>query len=181
MFLKTDFFFTYKYILRFLLIHKYGLFCNTFEVPVLNKLFIFFCISDVVDIDDACFFNYPFLFRFFFGRRAFFTKFKSIFNLGTYFFSFQIFTFFNGRSCFFPIFFFVNDLKCFSDYNTYFVYPVFNNFNYFYINFYNLNIFLEKKTNIGLYNLKHKMHFKFCLKSYDFFSSFLFFDLLKLL
>lgn len=43
-----------------------------------------------------------------------------------------------------------------------------------------MNIFIEKKTNIGFYNLKDPLGFNLYLSSLNYFSSFLFILLFKL-
>lgn len=80
--LKFDYFFFTKYILRTILFNKIHTITNTYTIPFINKLKIFFSLSNIVDVDDVQIYNYLYLFKYFLGRRAFLTKRTSIFNLG---------------------------------------------------------------------------------------------------
>lgn len=159
-FLKQDLFFSVKNIFRFFLINKYGLFYNSFEIPFLKILFIYFKIFNLKDLDDVRGFNYAYFIGFFFGRNAFFSKNSSIFHLNVTFYSYKVYSFFFSQDIFFPLSFFVNDvLTCsFSDFF------FFKSFSwkgfFFYFRFSDMNIFLEKKTNQGFYNLKDFIRFK---------------------
>jgi hypothetical protein len=166
MLLKVDFFFSYKYVLRFVLIQQYGFFFNTFQIPFLKNLLIFFSINDLEDLDDARSFNYFYLFKFFFGNKSFFTRFRSFFSLGKTYYSFNIQSFFSGRFCFFPLFFLINDLLALTNSNHYKIfYLAFDSVSF---SFFDLNLFLEKKTNVGLFSLRDCLNFRFIFSCSDF-------------
>lgn len=160
---KQDYYFTYKYVLRFLLAQQYGFFLNTYNVPTLDRLLLYFSINELEYLDDYRTFNYHYLFRFFFGQKCFFTRFDSFFRLNRTFFNFNVQVFLKKRICFFPLFLLVNDLLVFTS-NSYlklFFMPLSQNGCLFYLRFFDLNLFLEKKTNAGLYYLVNNLNFKF--------------------
>jgi hypothetical protein len=64
---ENDFFFSYKNVFRFILIHQLFYF-NTNQISFVDKLIFNFKIYNLVDIDDPRSFNYAYLFRFFFGK-----------------------------------------------------------------------------------------------------------------
>lgn len=164
----VDYFFNYKYLARFLLLHKIDCFENTFQLPRLRSLVFYFTISGLEDLDDVRTFNYFYLFHFFFGNRSFFTKFNSVFSLGRTFYSFNVQSFFLGRLCFFPISFIVNDVLSLINKNNY-SYHFYN--SAFCMSFYDMNLFLEKKNNLGLFNLRNFLNYKifFSNLNFDFF------------
>lgn len=80
--LNIDLFFTYKYTLRFLLIQKLGYKYNTYTLPNISNLIFYFSIKKLEDIDNIEIYNYFYLFKQFFGRKAFLSKIKSNYSLG---------------------------------------------------------------------------------------------------
>lgn len=81
-FMVLDNAFSYKSVTRFVLMHKYGLQSNPFCVPAFTKLYYYFPLSKLEDLDDVQVYNYMYLFKFFYGYRAFLTRYKSSFSLG---------------------------------------------------------------------------------------------------
>lgn len=161
MFLKVDCNFTYRYTLRSILMHRYFYFKNFFELPTLNSLLIYFSINEVEQLEDPRTFNYFYLIRFFFGRKSFFTKFSSFFSHNKNYYSFNVQIFLNKNDLFFPLFFLSNDLLALtsSKFINYFFTPT--RFDIFVLRFFDMNLFLEKKTNAGLYNLLNNLNYKF--------------------
>lgn len=78
----VDYKFYYLYSIRTIMINKYFKINNVLSIPKITKLLFFFQLSKIEDLDDAQLYNYVYLFKYFFGRRAFFTKIKSFFNVG---------------------------------------------------------------------------------------------------
>jgi len=74
--------FTYKNIIRLILINKFGKKLNTLNVPKIKKIIYFFYFKRLEDLDDVQIFNSFYLFKFFLGRNAFFSKNKSFYFLG---------------------------------------------------------------------------------------------------
>jgi hypothetical protein len=79
---EIDLFFTYKYTIRFLLSHKLINNYNIHTIPNISKLVLYFSLNKLEDIDSIEIYNYLYLFKQFFGRKAFLSKTKSQFNLG---------------------------------------------------------------------------------------------------
>jgi hypothetical protein len=80
--LNIDFFFTYKYTLRFLLINKLGSINNTYNIPKIKKLIFYFSLKKLIDLDDVQIYNNFYLLKFFLGKNAFMSKNKNYFLLG---------------------------------------------------------------------------------------------------
>jgi len=107
---ENDLFFSYKNVFRFILINQLFFF-NTNQIPYVERLFFNFKIFNLVDLDDPRSYNYAYLFRFFFGKKANFTKSFFRFHLGVHYYSFNVFCyFFKHYDCFFPLAIFVNDI-----------------------------------------------------------------------
>lgn len=77
-----DYFFFYKYLVRFISIYKFNIIKNTYQLMAIKKLILYFAILNIEDIDDVQGYNYLYLFKFFFGSGAYLTKLYSTFNLG---------------------------------------------------------------------------------------------------
>lgn len=78
-----DYYFFYKYLVKFISINKINVKINTYNLISINKLILSFNLEDIDDIDDVQFYNYFYLFKFFFGRSAYLTKLNSLFDLGS--------------------------------------------------------------------------------------------------
>lgn len=178
MYSSVDGFFNYIYLARFLLVHKTDVFSSTFDLPFLKRLVFFFSIIDLVDVDDPRVYNYHYLFRFFFGSKAFFTNFKSRFVLGKTFFSFNIVSFFFHRLSFFPVYFLANDVLPVVNKNSY---GYFFDGVYFTMSFFDTNVFLEKKNNLGLFNLKNPLVAQFIFSSKNFYFYGMLLNILKVI
>jgi hypothetical protein len=79
---KIDFNFNYKYSIRNVLINKLNVLINTYDIPKIQKLTIFFFLKKIEDFNDVQIYNYFYLFKFFFGCNAFISKYKTFFALG---------------------------------------------------------------------------------------------------
>jgi hypothetical protein len=178
--LQLDLQFSYKNVFRFLSIHKCNFFSNSLQLPHLDYIYIYFSIFNNVDLDDVSSFNYFYLFKFFFGRKSFFSKITSRFHLGVTYFYFSIFSFFFNGFSFFGLCFFINDLlgKSSSNFSSHSIISL--GLNFFVFRFFDMNLFLEKKTNMGLFNLNHGMNLKLAFSCNDFFSCFFFLDFFKI-
>lgn len=54
----------------------------TFQIPTILKLSLFFNLIKLEDIDEVQIYNYLYLFKYFFGKRAYLSRVKSFFNVG---------------------------------------------------------------------------------------------------
>jgi hypothetical protein len=158
--IDLDYYFTYKNSLRFLIFLKLGLLnnINTYNVPFLNKLTFFFSLSKSVDKDNISIYNYFYLFKFFFGKNAFLSKYKSYYNLGMWYYSFKVYIIIIKKEVYSYLFYYLNDFLSMID-KIYFKYGIFSNkLNILYIVLKDLTIFSEKKTNMGLFNLENSLN-----------------------
>jgi hypothetical protein len=80
--IKLDYYFNYKNTYRFLLISKLGNIKNTYNIPKIKKVTFFFYFNKIEDLDDLQLYNSFYFFKFFLGKKAFFTKTYSIYSLG---------------------------------------------------------------------------------------------------
>lgn len=119
------------------------------------KLSFSFSLSKLEDIDDVQVYNYIYLFKFFFGRRAFLTKLKSFFNLGVWTYSFSVRFILRKSDVYNKLFFLLNDLLPVIDKS--YIQMGFSILNFFYLVIKDLNVFSEKKTNLGLFYLKNSL------------------------
>lgn len=165
--LKVDFNFFYKNSIRSLLLYKLNNIDNTYSLPSIDKLLLFFPLTKIEDVDHVQGYNYAYLFRFFFGKRAFFTREKSFFNLGKWTYSFNVSIVFFGSNIYEHIFFLINDILPRVD-KPYLNYGIFSRTpSIFYIVIKDLNVFCEKKTNLGLFFLESTLNFQLFCKGID--------------
>jgi len=163
---QIDLYFHYKNVGRFLLIQKleYLNNLNLNLIPCLKKKMLYFELVNIQIANDIRMSNYFYLLNFFFGKKAFFAKFDKIFRLNIWYFSFLILIYLRKYAAYFPIYFFFND-----------VYPYISK-HFLEIELYNTSIlfrildmtlFLEKKTNVGFFNLKDPFCFRFFHNNID--------------
>lgn len=154
-----DLFFHYKHVCRFLLIQKIGYFTlNSYCVPCVAKSTGFFSIKNLVDFEDLRGSNYFFLISFYFGRRAHFVNYDSRFSLNVLYHSFLIEFVSNGRNVYFSMVFMLNDLKFFLTKRNFSI-RVSNSVLTFEV--LDMNIFSERKNNVGFFNLKDNLNLSF--------------------
>lgn len=162
--LNTDILFNYHNINRFILLHKLGI-NNSFLVPNLNKFICYFSLKHLDDLNDVRIYNYFFFFKFFLGFRAFFTGYRVTQGFGQTTYDFRIQIILRKNDLYFPLSFFLNDVLSIID-NDYFYFNLkkINNIICS-ITIKDMNIFSEKKTNLGLFNLKDNLKLRFFLST----------------
>jgi len=168
-----DFLFTYKYTLRFIILSKFSIdsFINSYQIPFLNKLIFFFPLSKLEDKDHVSFYNYCYLFYFFFGKCANFSKYKSNFHYNIWYYSFTISIKLLNKEIYSSLFFYLNDILSIIE-PKYIMSGIFSKrLNIFYLVLKDLNLFSEKKTNLGLFFLNHSLSFHLCIKGGNVFFS----------
>lgn len=170
--MNVDFFFTYKYTLRFLLINKLGFLKNSYNIPCISKLFFFFFLNKLKDIDDIQIYNNIYLFKFFFGKTAFLSKTKKFYLLGTWYYNFNVQLIINNKKdIYFILFFFFNEIFINIDKNLLNFGFLNKKFNIFYFLFKDLNVYSELKTNTGLFNIKKPLTLHIYFKGCDLISN----------
>jgi len=83
----VDYKYFYKFLVRNILLHN--LFYRK-GIANIAKLVLFFNVSKYSDLNVSEVYNYIYLFKYFFGRKAFITKIKSHFSLGKWAYSLKI-------------------------------------------------------------------------------------------
>lgn len=160
-------FFNYNCTLRFLLLHKLPLVKNIFVLPCLRNLICFFSIKGLEDLSDVRIYNYFYFFKFFFGHKAFFFSYKVNLGFGKTTYDFTIQIALNKHDLFRNFFFISSDIIYCVDYN-YMDYCFYKaSFFVFFIVIKDMNIFSEKKTNLGLFNLKNYLNVKVSISASD--------------
>jgi len=158
-----DYYFHYKYILRYLLLEKLGSYYkNTYLFPEIYKLKSFFVIKDLVDFENLKSSNYFFFFKYFFGRRAYCMNYKTKFSLNVLYHSFNIQLIIAKKDLYIFLNFLFNDVLPFCKKR----FSILKGKRYNYITYIikDMNIFLEKKTHIGFFYLNDHLNLKFyCL------------------
>ena len=86
-----DFFFYYKYVIRFILFLKKSKtnFKST-NILKLEKVIVFFDLKNIIDINNLSISNYYFFFKYFFGKIPFFYNYKYVFKLNVNYYNFFI-------------------------------------------------------------------------------------------
>jgi hypothetical protein len=156
-----DYAFHYKHVSRFILLHQSAHIRNTYMIPTVDKVILFFSIRHWENLEDVSLYNYYYLFRFFYGKKAYISKYKVLFSLRKYYHSFDIKIFFTARDVFYPIAFFLAELNplLVPEYVEFVTYT--HNSGIFIIRIHDLTLFTDKKTNLGLFNLRHSLNMKF--------------------
>ncbi len=60
------------------------------QIPSILKLKFFFNLVKLEDTDDVQIYNYLYLFKYFFGKRAYLSRIKSFFNIGKWTYSLKV-------------------------------------------------------------------------------------------
>lgn len=157
---QLDFKFHHKYVLRFLLLQKLGYkYIHPYNIPNLSKIKMYFSVKDLVDFDHIKGSNYYFFFKYFFGKKASFVNYTSSFSLNVLYHSFEIQLIFRKHDIYLCFDFLFNDILPFCNNQ----YAFFNARQKHYVSYtiYDMNIFLERKTHVGFFNLKDNLSFKF--------------------
>jgi hypothetical protein len=158
--LNLDYYFTYKNSIRLVTLLKFNpiKLSNIHSIPTLSKLIFFFAISKSQDQDSVSNYNCLYLFKFFFGKNAFLSSYKSHFSLGLWYYSFKVSIIINKKQIYNILFYYLNDYIIILD-KVYYKYGVFSSrLNILYIVLNDLTIFSEKKTNMGLFNLQDSLN-----------------------
>lgn len=150
--------------MRNIIINKYGLFENSYQIPKLIKIIYTFRLYKIEDLDDVQIYNYLYYFKFFFGGIGYLTKYKSYFNLGVWTYILRV------RMC-------INKSMWIYD-NIYLLFDEYlinidrnaitSGYQTKLSKIYNiiikdLNTFSDRKTNIGLFNLSTNLILTFYL------------------
>lgn len=178
--LNIDFFFTYRYTLRFLLLNKLGNIVNIYEIPKIKKIIFLFSLKKLEELDDVQIYNSFYFFKFFLGRNAFFSKTKSSFSLGKWHYNLNIQLILNDQKGIYSLFFYFLNNVFFIIEKSFLKKGFFSKkLNIFYYIIKDMNFFSEIKNNLGLFNLKSALILNIYILGADFKKSNLFLKNLK--
>ena len=159
----VDSIFSYRFLIRRILIQKDMLFNNS-SIIDLKKIIVFFSLKFIESFDLPENFNFFYFFRFFFGQTASVTKFKKNFKQGVSSFNYNIQIVLDKHLVYSAFFFILNDVIPFVDKEFLFLQKKFFNLNrnhqYLFFSVKDVLIFSEKKSNIGLFDLNSPLNFK---------------------
>src|SRR6202000_3069664 len=106
-----DFFFYYKYIIRFILFLKKSEKKYYFtDILDIKKTIVFFNIQNITDLNSLSISNYYFFFKYFFGKIPFFSSYKYEFKLNINYYNFVILYNFKKKEIYYIFSFFINDI-----------------------------------------------------------------------
>lgn len=160
-----DFFFYSKNIGRYLFFLKYSAnkFCFT-NIKEIDKVFLFFNLHNLTDINYNGVLSYFFFFKYYFGIIPYFNNYKHEFKLNVHYYNFSIEYILKNKQKYFSIYFFLNDIyyiinKLYISHN--------KSINYWEYVIKDMNFFLEKKNSLGFFNLKYPLYFQVWIKNND--------------
>lgn len=162
---KVDLYFNYKYTFRFLLLNSVSHITNNYNLADINKTVVYFPLRNLIDLNDVRIYNYCFFFKFFFGIKPLFSQFKDISTYGKTQYLFNIQIILTKKDVFSVLYFLSNDVLPFMARRGFGLYM-----NYtrkilrvvYTID--KFNVFLVKKSNLGLMNLNDPLFFKIYIK-----------------
>jgi len=173
-----DFFFYYKYIVRFILFLKKSEKKYYFtDILDIKKTIVFFNIQNITDLNNLSISNYFFFFKYFFGKIPFFSSYKYNFKLNVNYYNFVILYNFKKKEIYYVLYFLINDIYYIISKNTINIKKELNFWEYT-IN--DMNFFIEKKNSIGFFNLKDYICFKFNFNINNWLNYFNFFSIYKI-
>jgi hypothetical protein len=178
--LFVDLSFCYKNTFRYLLLNKLGYVNNHFVISKLAKLILFFSIKKLDDIDQIQLYNVFYLFKFFLGRNAFFTRINKVFTLGNWYYNFNIQLIVNSdKDSMNILFFFFNNIFNNVESNLLKIGILSSKFNIYYFILKDYNVYSELKTNLGLFNIRSQLNMNLYFTGVDIKSSELFVKILR--
>jgi hypothetical protein len=109
-----DFFFYYKYIIRFILFLKKSTSkYNFIDILEIKKLIVYFSLKNIQDLNNLALSNYYYYFKYFFGKIPFFSSYKYTFKLNISYYNFIILYNFKKKDIYYVFYFLINDIYSF--------------------------------------------------------------------
>lgn len=106
-----DFFFYYKYIVRFIFfLKKSKIKYNFVDLLELKQSIVSFNLNNITDLNSLSISNYFFFYKYFFGKIPFFSSYKYNFKLNVNYYNFIISYCFKKKEVYYVLYFFVNDI-----------------------------------------------------------------------
>lgn len=167
----VDLFFNYKYNVRFFLLNKF-FYKNLYEIDNIKGAVFFFSIKEYDNLDSKEIYNFFYLFKFFFGKLAFFSSYVSLLSLGKWYYNFDVKVIINKKFFYYYMYFIFNDFLFNLSKDSY---SINLNKDFYLISIPDMSIFNDKKSNLGLFNLNSTINFKFLInKNNAFIENFIF-------
>lgn len=163
----VDFYFNYINTLRFLLLHQFGNYSNIYEIINFKQILLFFPIKNVDFLDYSFVYNYFYFFKFFIGYKAYFSGYKSKFSYGLTTYSFRIQLILKKIDLFLFLSIFMNEIVPTLSKGLLSSFLFSSNLKIYSLIIKDMSIFNEKKTNIGLFHLKHNLNIKIFFTGID--------------
>lgn len=152
--------FNYNTTLRYALNLKLAYVNSYFKIPKIKKTSYYYYFKNVDNIYNPSSFNYPYMFIFFFGRRAHYMGFHEEKATGGKALNFSVQLTFNRLNMYEVLSFFIVDVKSRIDIDL----LKFGAFRSHFLTFYyivkDLNLFSDRKTNVGLFYLDSYLFLK---------------------
>lgn len=92
-------------------LYKFVWLKSSYVLYPLKGVILHFVLRNLTSLDEVRIYNYFYLFRFFFGRKAFISRYSSFFSLGKTYFNFNVQVNCFRRFIYPAIHFFVNDIQ----------------------------------------------------------------------
>lgn len=163
---QVDLFFNYKYTFRFLLLISSKDILNSFNNNKIQKIVAYFSLKDLIDLNDVRLYNYYYFFKFFFGVKPFLTRFRDISTFRKTEFTFNIQFIFHKTQAYQALYFILNDVLPFMGRRGFeSTLKQYKTCNILVYEIQRFNVFLLKKTNLGLLNLIDSLNFKIYFNS----------------
>jgi hypothetical protein len=106
-----DFFFYYKYVIRFiLLLRESNIRYDINNILEFKKVVVNFSLKNLVDLNNLSISNYFFFYKYFFGKIPFFSSYKYSFKLNVNYYNFIILYNFKKKEIYYILNFFINDI-----------------------------------------------------------------------
>jgi hypothetical protein len=106
-----DFYFYYKYIVRFILFLKKSKVKYYFtDILEIKKTLVYFNLQNITDLNNLSISNYYYFFKYFFGKIPFFSSYKYTFKLNISYYNFMILYNFKKKDIYYILIFLINDI-----------------------------------------------------------------------
>lgn len=148
----------YNLFIQKLLWLKFAGISSISKLPVINSLQLVFLIFKLENMEHPKLFNYFYLLRFFFSETARVGRYTTYFLLGKHYANLEIGFLVTKKRVYFPLYFYSYEIQ-----------PMVNLLvarDYVFtkkqltIVLWDTNLFTEKKTNVGLFDLEDPLHYK---------------------
>ncbi len=139
---------------------------KNYFIPSFNCLNLIFFIQNITNFEALCTSNYFYLINYFFGCNGSVYHYQTQFHLGLWYYSFQIKATLKKNNRYFILYFLINDICPQIGKDYYISY----NKNQLSFTMYDLNMFVDWNSSVGLFNLEHNLDFNFIFNGGNFYN-----------